>query len=893
MPLTPIQQHFTKFYLSAFLRAPDLGGLNYWNDEVLVHGKSLQQVGGIIFSLSVVTAIYPANLSDQEFVESIYRNVFGRDSDAEGLGYWSNEIASLRNSFTVQGSTSAAFEARGQLVMNMINAGLGTLEGTPGKAYIENRLDVATYAAEKQLAVGRDIQVSQLLDIMNKVDEFDSTVYTATQAIDNAFLLAVPISLGDIANGSGGFVVNGQAASDYSGHSLSSAGDVNGDGLADIIIGAYPASPDGKANAGKSYVVFGKASGNAVNLSEVSGGNGGFVINGQTKYDFSGFSVSNAGDVNGDGLADLIVGARYADTLGGTSAGKSYVVFGKADGAAVELGAVDIGVGGFVINGEGNNDLSGSSVSAAGDVNGDGLADLIVGARNADTGLGADVGKSYVVFGKFDGSAVNLSEVTSGNGGFVINGQSAYDGSGFSVSSAGDVNGDGLSDLIVAAPDALGGIGKSYVVFGKTNVQPVNLDALENSTAGFVIKGLKGGDRTAWSVSAAGDVNGDGLADLIIGAPHAELFGYSEAGISYVVFGKSNGTRVNLIDVISGKGGFVISGQGLGNNSGWSVSAAGDMNGDGLADLLIGAPEALGSELGAAGKSYVVYGKATGHSVDLNAVANDGKLGFEIKGQAGGSSGRSISPAGDVNGDGLADLLVGAYEANGSSGKSYVIFGGTTGAFAQTKVDQMGETGFDTLSDSGMAQTLVGNSGDDVLTARAASVLYGGADDDVFVIDGAMITALASNFGTGGNYDRLARIDGGSGLDTIALSGAGLNLNLKQVANQGFDTIGFSRIESVERIDLTGTGNNTLTLSFRDVMSMSQSNAFDSYYAGAYHHQLRIEGNYGDVLDLADGADTSGWFYATTVDMMSDFYNVWLSNNGLAALYVSTELFVI
>ena len=260
------------------------------------------------------------------------------------------------------------------------------------------------------------------------------------------------VNLSAVAAGTGGFAINGEAQGDFSGFSVSNAGDVNGDGLDELIVGAYRGDPNGNREAGRSYVVFGKADGSVVNLSAVAAGIGGFAIDGEAAGDFSGRSVSSAGDVNGDGLDDLIVGAYRRDPNGNRAAGRSYVVFGKADGNAINLSAVASGIGGFAINGQAAGDSSGISVSSAGDVNGDGLDDLIVGAYRANpNGTRTDSGKSYVVFGKADGTAINLSAVASGIGGFAINGQAANDRSGVSVSSAGDVNGDGLDDLIVGA----------------------------------------------------------------------------------------------------------------------------------------------------------------------------------------------------------------------------------------------------------------------------------------------------------------------------------------------------------------------------------------------------------------------------------------------------------
>ncbi len=301
------------------------------------------------------------------------------------------------------------------------------------------------------------------------------------------------VSLTTIAAGTGGFAINGEAAFDNSGASVSSAGDVNGDGLADLIVGAL-GNDATASDAGRSYVVFGKSDTTMVSLATIAAGTGGFAINGEAAWDYSGVPVSSAGDVNGDGLADLIVGAYRNDTTA-TDAGRSYVVFGKSDGGVVSLSTIATGTGGFAINGEAANDGSGGSVSSAGDVNGDGLADLIVGARYNDT-TASNAGRSYVVFGKSDGGVVSLSTIATGTGGFAINGEAADDESGTSVSSAGDINGDGLADLIVGAylnnttaTDA----GRSYVIFG-------------------------GSQWLTESITGSGTVNGTAASEALIGS---------------------------------------------------------------------------------------------------------------------------------------------------------------------------------------------------------------------------------------------------------------------------------------------------------------------------------------------------------------------------------------
>ena len=418
------------------------------------------------------------------------------------------------------------------------------------------------------------------------------------------------MQLSDVTAGTGGFVLDGEAATTYAGFSVSGAGDVNGDGMDDIIVAAHRANPNGP-DSGRSYVVFGKADTTAVQLSDITAGTGGFVLDGEAAGDLSGRSVRGAGDVNGDGMDDLVVGAPYSNP-NGTNSGRSYVVFGKADTTAVQLSAVTAGTGGFVLDGEAAYDNSGYSVSRAGDVNGDGMDDLIVGAQFASPS-GNESGRSYVVFGKADTTAVELSDITIGTGGFVIDGEVAEDRSGVSVSGAGDVNGDGMADLIIGAEyaDPNGDrSGRSYVVFGKAGTTGVQLADIAGGTGGFVLDGEAAGDRSGRSVRGAGDVNGDGMDDLIVGAEYADFNGLS-SGRSYVIFGKTDTTAVQLSDIAGGTGGYALDGEAASEFSGHSVSGAGDVNGDGVHDIIIGADRADPNGLNS-GRSYVVFGVLTG-----------------------------------------------------------------------------------------------------------------------------------------------------------------------------------------------------------------------------------------------------------------------------------------
>jgi hypothetical protein len=191
--------------------------------------------------------------------------------------------------------------------------------------------------------------------------------------------------------------MDGEAEGDWSGWAVSGAGDVNGDGLSDVIVGAELAAPAG-FESGRSYVVFGKTGTAAVSLADVAQGIGGFAIDGEAGGDKAGYSLSGAGDVNGDSIPDLVVGAFSAGPDGGDDSGRTYVVFGKTDTAPIQLADVAHGTGGFAVDGEAEGDLSGNSIGKATDINGDSIPDIIVGAPCADVN-GTNSGRSYVVFG--------------------------------------------------------------------------------------------------------------------------------------------------------------------------------------------------------------------------------------------------------------------------------------------------------------------------------------------------------------------------------------------------------------------------------------------------------------------------------------------------------------
>jgi FG-GAP repeat/RTX calcium-binding nonapeptide repeat (4 copies) len=669
-----------------------------------------------------------------------------------------------------------------------------------------------------------------------------------------------------------GTTIFGAETLDQSGYSVSSAGDVNGDGFDDLLIGAYLADASGNAklDAGESYVIFGAASLPAtIDLANL--GAAGITIFGADAYDYSGRSVSSAGDVNGDGFDDLVIGARFAQASGNAKiyAGDSYVIFGKVNWSTTptinlaNLSTLGPTVG-ITIFGADPFDQSGQSVSSAGDVNGDGFDDLLIGAIEAAASGNAKTyaGESYVIFGAASLPAtIDLANLgTLGpTVGITIFGADGGDRSGGSVSSAGDVNGDGFDDLLIGAyqADASGNAksdaGDSYVIFGAASL-PATIDLANLGSTGITIFGADGGDRSGGSVSSAGDVNGDGFDDLIIGAYRADASGNakSDAGESYLIFGAASlPTTIDLASL--GSAGITIFGADSDDRSGISVSSAGDVNGDGFDDLLIGAygAAASGNAKSLAGESYVIFGKAnwsTTPTIDLNTLGSTGITLFGT--DANDQSGSSVTSAGDVNGDGFDDLLIGAIFADASgnakslAGESYMIFGGN-GFTNSILPANLGTNVANTINGAAGAQILNGADGDDTLAGGGgADVLLGGRGNDVLAVSDLSFQ----------------RIVGGNGSDTLWLDGSGLNLDVTSIPD--------NRIVDIETLDIIGSGNNTLTLNHREVLNLSSTT-----------NTLIVRRNAGDVVNMG-----SGWTLVGSETIGLDSFQVY--SQGQAQLKV-------
>lgn len=287
-------------------------------------------------------------------------------------------------------------------------------------------------------------------------------------------------------------VFSGEAAGDAFGYSVASAGDLNGDGYGDVIVGAYENSSRA-SGAGRAYLYFGGATmDNSPDLT----------FTGDAGGDYFAISVASAGDVNGDKFGDVIVGA-YQNDFSGRDAGRAYVFFGgpRADDRPD-----------LTLTGAAAGDAFGFSVASAGDVNKDGFGDVIVGAYHNDAG-GVDAGRAYVYFGGTRPDA---------RADLVLTGDAPGDAFGFSVAGAGEVNGDGFSDVVVGAygSDAGGSAaGRAYVYFGGT---------APDAVSDFTVTGEATLDNLGYAVSGAVDLDGDGFSDVAVAAP------FGDAGRAYL-----------------------------------------------------------------------------------------------------------------------------------------------------------------------------------------------------------------------------------------------------------------------------------------------------------------------------------------------------------------------
>jgi Domain of unknown function (DUF4114)/FG-GAP repeat len=619
-------------------------------------------------------------------------------------------------------------------------------------------------------------------------------------------------------DGKNGFIISAER-DDNLGYSVSDAGDINGDGIGDLVIGSPLSDPDDKSNAGVTYLLFGSKEGFDLTLNPSTLGTKGFVINGDQAGDQSGRSVSNIGDINGDGVDDLAIGAPFS-RINGDNSGAAYIIFGSKQsdyfGNPIELS--DLGSKGLTIKGSNSGHNAGWAVSGAGDFNGDGINDLLIGATNpSDNENGID-GESYVIFGKRGfSSTIDLSNIGLNDGLKII---SDYPNNlGYSVSDAGDINQDGKDDLIIGAPyaDTNGNnSGSSYVIYGRRidtenpitdNTINVSLLDSNNDFTGFTING-QDKDQSGFFVSKAGDINGDGIADLIIGARNGNPNNKEFAGRAYVVFCKEGdmGDNFNLSD-LNGSNGFTINGIGALDNAGWSVSDLGDINDDGIDDIIIGANNANSSY----GQSYVIYGSRDSFSSTFELSNLNGTNGFIISSIAEtGNLGHSVSGAGDVNGDDVKDLIISAPFADSLAGAAYVVFG-TPVNEAPTGLSLSNDSVNENVPDNTVVGSLI-TTDPDTEDSFTYDLVTGEGDDDnsAFTIDGDQLKInLSPDFETKSNYKIRVKTQDAAGLTYEKALTVNIN-DINETDSNSFLTLISGDVFKIEDNNNNSNGNATL-----------------------------------------------------------------------------------
>ena len=527
-------------------------------------------------------------------------------------------------------------------------------------------------------------------DTADLIVNFDSKLSGVTWEREIVRSQADVVSVDDF-DGTNGFSMQGAAIADLTGFSVSGGGDVNNDGIDDIIIGAIEGRVGADAG-GEVYVVFGTDTGFPADIDLAAlNGTDGFRISGVDPGGELGVSVDIVDDINDDDIDDIIIGAAKADGPAGTDSGQVVVVFGSASPFAQVIQVDALGSSGFIINGLNAEDQLGTSVASAGDINGDNIGDIIISAPqklNIDPSDSEEYasGAAYVILGSSSLSPLATFDLSALNGtnGFAIEASDFVDRIlGASVSGAGDVNNDGTDDVILGAPGDLGSLGEVFVVFGSDTgfaSGSVDISSL-GGTTGFAIGGIRADHQLGIQVSRLGDVNGDDIDDLIVADTPSETTPIVAAR-SYVVYGATNLGSTGSVDLgtLNASTGLLIDAPDADHPGLMYVSDVGDVNGDSVNDILVGLAATVVdpgevTEVQYEGGAYLVYGSDSfASSIGLGTV--DGTNGFLIEGSnVDDLAGEAVGAAGDVNGDGLADIIVGAFFADLLAGESYVYFG--------------------------------------------------------------------------------------------------------------------------------------------------------------------------------------------------------------------------
>ncbi|HBO4955885.1 TPA: FG-GAP repeat protein, partial [Pseudomonas aeruginosa] len=634
--------------------------------------------------------------------------------------------------------------------------------------------------------------------------------------------------------------------------SVDGAGDIDGDGFDDVAAGSYNSTGGG--------ILGGSV------LRAVMRGGQDIATQGPSFYNNQSgvwvYHQAGVGDTNGDGFNDIV--SMYGNTSG-TSDGAARLFLGGAN-----LGPVDL----ITTARLGNSTF----VASAGDLNGDGLMDIVIGGRGAY----GQITPSSIRFGSMGTAGTGTVEQNfafgAANGVNNDNQNAAFWSGAQYVTSAGDFNGDGIGDIVTArgitfGKTTQGEISRSANLFWKTAPGSTWIDQVQ-------------------AVSGIGDANGDGYADVAV----------QDGKSVYVVFGGPQASN-SQGDIRLEANWLQANNRGFALDTSWvstqpttygDVRGVGDINGDGLADFvyttygnrLNGGTDSIANaaqgDTGNYSNSYIIFGKVGTDTLDVKNMS--AKQGIMIPREQ--ADGASVAGRIDLNGDGLADIYVGSYSGNGKLYMGGASLGAEPSVMPINGV-AIGDQNSNFIVGTAGQDTVFGNGGTDII--------YTGAGDDTIVLNQDNLAQLAAGFNTAaGITGRLARVDGGSGIDTLAFGKDVTTVDLTTVSNAGLGTIqsgvGLSRIANVERIDLRGSNKAKLTLELKDVMDMSAglstfnkqnfSSGLDD--SAIKRHQLVIDGSSENSVEVKNSNE---WLTVKAATVYSgghgyDVYNSVGDNKG-------------
>jgi hypothetical protein len=377
-------------------------------------------------------------------------------------------------------------------------------------------------------------------------------------------------------------------AYDSFGRGVCGIGDLDGDGVCDLAVGA-PGDDDGGIDYGAAWILFLNADGTVRAEQKISATTGGFGI-GLNDFNRFGAAIAPLGDLDGDGVLDLAVGA-YGDGLGvggGLRRGAVWVLFLRVDGTVKKKQKITDGVGGFSGDLD-TGDYFGAGVAVLGDLDGDGVPEIAVGAPGDDDGAYL-AGAVWVLFLKHDGTVKSHQKISSTEGGFGT-GLGKYDGLGIAVAPLGDLDGDGTPDLAVGS-GIWNGEGAVWVLFLNPDGTVRAKQKIDDEEGGFGGE-LYPNSMFGGAIALLGDIDGDGLPDLAVG-DHADDDagdpgkGGSNRGAVWILFLDTDGKvkhEQKISDTTGGFGGDLADGDVLGRG----VHCLGDLQGDGFSELAVGA----------------------------------------------------------------------------------------------------------------------------------------------------------------------------------------------------------------------------------------------------------------------------------------------------------------